>query len=267
MEETMIINIVKGEKTMTKSRLRRALSAVQKQIDRDFTPYWGMPCMLREGPPQRPAGPEHQDSCVLYIQKKANIEDALGYHDRTARGVPFGFVFLDVSLELGEPWTVTLSHEVLEMIADPHVNVLAMGPHPTQRRSVFHWYEMCDAVQAQTYNIDGTEVSNFLLPFYFTVEAEPGPCDFLKSGVKSFKVAPGGYVGFFDPDKGEHVTYAARGDKQAQKRMKVKAALGPARRSNRYKSSGKIVLDSSLAKGAGGVVGSPHDDPDERSTE
>src|SRR5436190_15611976 len=29
-------------------------------------------------------------------------------------------------------------------------------------------YEMCDAVQDESYEVDGVEVSNFLLPLYFT---------------------------------------------------------------------------------------------------
>jgi hypothetical protein len=46
---------------------------------------------------------------------------------------------------LGESWTVTLSHEALELIADPEVNLLVAGPHPSQPKvDVFHWYEMCD---------------------------------------------------------------------------------------------------------------------------
>ncbi len=121
------------------------------------------------------------------------------------------------------------------MIADPQVNVLAMGPHPAAKRQVFHWYEMCDAVQAQTYKRKGVVVSNFVLPFYFTTEPSPGPRDFLKTGLKSFGVAPGGYVGFYDPAVSEHVTYPR--DRLAKKRLAVKEKLGAARRSNRYKQA------------------------------
>jgi len=78
---------------------------------------------------------------------------------------------------------VTLSHEALELIADPEANILVMGRHPDpsqKNRSVFHWYEMCDAVQAQAYEIDDVEVSNFVLPLYFTESEEfIGRNDFL----------------------------------------------------------------------------------------
>jgi hypothetical protein len=51
---------------------------------------------------------------------------------------------------------VTLSHEALELVGDPEVNLLVKGPHPNrnERREVFHWFEMCD-VQAETCDIDG----------------------------------------------------------------------------------------------------------------
>jgi hypothetical protein len=91
---------------------------------------------------------------VLYVWDHIDIDDALGYHDKNDRGIPFGFVFLDLATDLEEPWTVTLSHEALELIGDPETNLFAVGPHPKdRRRHVFHWYEMCDAVQDERYLI------------------------------------------------------------------------------------------------------------------
>jgi hypothetical protein len=86
---------------------------------------------------------------VIYMWNKADILGALGYHDRNFSGIPFGFVFTELSREIGENRSVTLSHEALELIADPEVNLLVMGPHPNPKegsREVFHWYEMSDAV-------------------------------------------------------------------------------------------------------------------------
>ena len=38
-----------------------------------------------------------------------------------------------------------------------------MGPHPDQleHRNVFHAFEMCDAVQAESYEIDGVDCFQF----------------------------------------------------------------------------------------------------------
>ena len=89
------------------------------------------------------------------------------------------------------------------------------GPNPADHHKyVFHWYEMCDAVQAETYKIDEIEVSNFLLPLYFTGSEElGGRNDFLGKIHKgktlvSFGVNPEGYIGFFNPETGEHETYS-----------------------------------------------------------
>jgi len=59
---------------------------------------------------------------VIYMWDHIDVDDALGYHDRNDRGIPFGFVFLDLASDLEEPWTVTLSHEALELIGDPETN-------------------------------------------------------------------------------------------------------------------------------------------------
>jgi phospholipase C len=160
------------------------------------------------------------------------MEDALGYHESNAMGSPYGFVFTELSKELGENWTVTLSHEALEMLGDAQGNLLIQGVHPTQPAvEVFHWFEMCDAVQAQTYKIDDIEVSNFVLPLYFTLEEQKGGRnDFLghkdKNGktLQSFGVAPGGYIGFYNPRTRSHETYDAPDDKLAAKRLAIKRA-------------------------------------------
>lgn len=136
---------------------------------------------------------------------------------------------------------MTLSHEALELIGDPEVNLLVQGPHPgDQKRTVFHWYEMCDAVQAETYEIDGIEVSNFVLPLYFTGGEElGGRNDFLGRShngktLRSFGVNLGGYVRFFDPTTGKDDTFSMIGDRVDAKRLAIKSKAKGARRAIRY---------------------------------
>jgi hypothetical protein len=188
---------------------------------------------------------------VIYLWDKTDVPNALGYHDRNFKGIPYGFVFEELSKQVGESWTVTLSHEALELILDPEVNLLVAGPHPNpseNARTVFHWYEACDAVQAQTYEIDEVEVSNFILPLYFTESDEYlGRNDFLGMSfkndqtLKSFNVSPGGYVGFYDPKKGDMDTYVIRGDKEAERRLEIKQRAEGARRAIRYQRAVKKV--------------------------
>jgi len=116
------------------------------------------------------------------------------------------------------------------------------GAHPSKPGvDVFHWYEMCDAVQAETYKVDGIEVSNFVLPLYFTGSEElGGRNDFLSQShngktLPSFGVNPGGYIGFFDPATGDNDTFSMKGDKVAEKRLQIKGKAQAARRSVRYR--------------------------------
>ncbi|MGE0453994.1 MAG: S8 family serine peptidase [Vicinamibacteria bacterium] len=238
----MIISIInRSAGALEDEDLQQAIRAVNRQIAEDFEPYWSMGATLRlEG--HKGGGPQSasdmRGDAILYVSNKADVADALGYHERNNHGIPYGFVFLDVAKEVEEDWRVTLSHEALEMIADPEVNLLVQGPHPEDpERQVFHWYEVCDAVQAESYVVDGVPVSNFVLPLYFTSEAEPGGRnDFLGRRYKgrslqSFGVNPGGYIGFFDPEEKEHVTFAP--DPEAKRRMGIKYRVGKARRAVR----------------------------------
>lgn len=248
-KQAMIISVINhtGGK-ISDEEMQYTLRAVNRQITEDFYPYWSLGATVRlEGKsgevPDKLDPSDMRGDAVIYVWDKSDIQGALGYHDRNDSGIPFGFVFLDIAKKVGESWTVTLSHEALELILDPEVNLLVMGPHPdpAQRdRTVFHWYEASDAVQAETYEIDGIEVSNFLLPLYFTAGDEfEGRNDFLGRShkgkyLKSFGVNPGGYVGFYDPKKEDMDTFTLRGDKVAEKRMKFKKKAEGARRAVRY---------------------------------
>jgi hypothetical protein len=240
----MLISLVSFT-SLPDEEVTRAVRAVNRQIAEDFAPHWHLHARLRlEGRAdrrpvaQRPS--ELRGDAILYLWDHADVPGALGYHAENAAGLPFGFVFTEVAARIGEPWSVTLSHEALELIADANVNKLAAGPHPADPgRTVFYWYEMCDAVQAEQYDLDGVTVSNFLLPLYFTPEEQPGSRnDFLgrlRGGrpLRSFGIAPGGYVGFFDPATATHETFTRTGDEEAQRRLELKAAFGGGRRSRR----------------------------------
>jgi phospholipase C len=230
----MIISIVNRSKTITVAQVLDAVRAINRQITEDFEPYWSFGAMLRlEGSVGKQADklrmPEMRGDAILYLSDKTDVADALGYHEANFRGIPYGFVFTDLCKQLKENWTVTLSHEALELVGDAQGNLLVQGPHPSNPgKEVFHWFEMCDAVQSQTYQIDGIEVSNFVLPLYFTPEEQKGSRnDFLGTltagkGLRSFGVSPGGYVGYYDPQTCTHETYSAPDDAEAQQRIKIK---------------------------------------------
>lgn len=242
----MIISIVNFS-SVSDDEVQRTLRAINQQVAADFEPYWHMGATLRlEGrasaEPRKVSPAELRGDAILYLWDQADIPGALGYHDANFHGLPYGFVFRELADQIGEPWSVTLSHEALEMIGDAHVNVLAAGPNPNDpEKVVFHWYEMCDAVQAERYEIDGVSVSNFVLPLYFTLNEEQGARnDFLGRTyqghpLRSFGIQPGGYVGFFNPETGEHETYSRRGDTVAARRLEIKSKATVTRRATRYR--------------------------------
>jgi len=238
-----VINLTAGQ--VSDEELQTTLRAINRQIGECFEPYWGYGATLRlEGhsgsQPDKLHLPDMRGEAVIYLWNQVDVDGALGYHDRNEKSIPFGIVFTELAQRLGESWTVTLSHEALELIAEPEVNLLVAGPHPTEPRSVLYWYEMCDAVQAESYEIDGVPVSNFVLPLYFTSGEETGGRnDFLArvhrgATLTSFGVNPGGYMGYFDPQTGETGSFSMPCDARAASRLEVRLSAGGTRRAVRY---------------------------------
>ena len=243
----MIISVINHTKEIPDEEIHAALRSINRQIEFDFTPYWSLGATLRlEGRSGKRVNRETlsdmRGDAVVYLWDEEDVDAALGYHDRNHRGIPFSFVFSKLAKELGEPWSVTLSHEAIELIGDPQVNLLVQGPHPETGKKVFHWYELCDAVQAETYMIDEVAVSNFVLPLYFTSgEERAGRNDFLGrrqkdiKSLESFKVKEGGYIGFFNPKKGKDESFMMGGDAVAAERKKIKKRFRKARRGGRHR--------------------------------
>lgn len=240
-----VINHTNGK--VKDAEVQTAIRAVNRQIAGDFMPYWGFGAQLRlEGragrKPDKQMLSDMRGEAVLYLWDDIDVKDAAGYHDKNFRGVPYAIVHVDLAAQLDEPWQVTFSHEALELVGDPQTNLLVQGPHPDPKRKdrmVFHWFEMCDAVQSETYEIDGVPVSNFVLPLYFTAEEQTGGRnDFLGTlnkakALRSFGINPGGYVGFFDPKTGKDDSYAIEGDAVAAARRAAKKKAGSGRGNHR----------------------------------
>ena len=175
----MRICIANRSRTISPSEFRATVHAVTRQVHEDFAPLWGMDAEVRYAAVSRDDQPNpelNRADAILYVGEleddRNSVEKAVGYHAQNHSGIPYGFVFADVAAKLGEAWSVTLSHEVLELIADPDVNLLVAAPHPQQpSATVLRAYEVCDPVQGDAYAIDGIAVSNFVMPLYFSALA------------------------------------------------------------------------------------------------
>jgi hypothetical protein len=159
------IAVINFTSTLNDQTVQDAIRAVNRQVLEDFVPIWGYGRQLQlHAVDFQPANPDTlapqkvpADS-AMYLVDEGSLPGALGFHDLNTRDVPVGFVF---ALNPND-WTVTLSHEVLELILDPTVNLFVPGPDPRNVNNiVLHTYEACDAVERLSYAIDGIAVSDF----------------------------------------------------------------------------------------------------------
>ena len=204
------ISIINFSSELKDKDIQTAIRAVNRQVMDDFMPIWGSGYLLRLH--EASFDPLQSDSLkeepvrgegVIYLVDEASLPGALGFHDLNAGETPFGFVFI---LDPND-WTVTLSHEVLELIIDPIAFIFVPGPDPRDPTNldkfVWHTYEVCDAVEETSYKIDGVEVSNFVTPSYFGYGDALGTRnDFLGEGVTSFGRIPPSHIAFYDPATG-----------------------------------------------------------------
>jgi hypothetical protein len=122
---------------------------------------------------------------------------------------------------------------------------------------------MCDAVQADTYEIDGVSVCNFVLPSYFTSgELAGNRCDFLGrvhvgQCLSSFGTSLGGYVGFYDPQAAKHVTWFPNNDAKAAKRAEIKGKSNSGRGNQRKNRIGRFKATRDLHNAISSLGGNP----------
>lgn len=152
---------------ITDAQVSAAVAACQKQIDNDFGPIWGLGASLNFVP----AGQMNQipaNNMQLIFFDNSDVADALGYHTLTASGMPLAKIFVETAEQDGVPWTLTLSHELLEMIVDPWANLVIFAQSSNTSGNIIS-FEVCDPCQAPQsgYSIDGIIVSDFILPEWF----------------------------------------------------------------------------------------------------
>lgn len=191
----MQIAVVNATTVLTDAALQSMVDAVQTQVHRDFLPAWGVDAALHCVPKgsKPPLG-----MSWMAVLDTADVAGALGYHDVTNDGLPLGKVFAKTTADDGGKVSVTLSHEVLEMLADPDVNLLCEIRSGRTRR--YFAYEVCDAVEADTlgYDINGVTVSDFVTPASFETFLPKGRTFDFQGKLLSPLPAmmPGGYLAF-----------------------------------------------------------------------
>jgi hypothetical protein len=184
------IDIINASTILTDTEIAAAIPALQKQITQHFYPAWGVNAHLYFVPKGHTPAKGHW---WMAIMDNSDVSGALGYHDLTSEGLPIGKVFAGTDKANGLSWTVTLSHELVEMLADPDVNLSAQVDDTT-----FYSYETADPVEADElgYLIDGILVSDFVTPEWFENIAHPigTKFDHLGHVTTPLQLMPGGYM-------------------------------------------------------------------------
>jgi hypothetical protein len=195
MNSKTVIAVKNFSAVVSDSEVKRSLPAFQRQVSDDFCSTWGIDATLKWFP-KKASIPK--DAWLLGIFNNSDEAGALGYHDLTRSGQPLSKVFAKTTIDDGGLWTVTTSHEILEMLADPNINLCAFDEHAHR----LYAYEVCDAVEADAlgYKIDGVTVSDFVLPGWFEpLHPAKGEQFAFKSKVRApFELLPGGYISYYD---------------------------------------------------------------------
>jgi hypothetical protein len=184
--------LVSEVEAITPSELSRVSAALQKQLTRDFGPIWDVTATID-------AFARLEDVPLTYwpilVQEDIHI-DAAGVHE-DKNGQPFALV------QYSNRWSLTASHEVLEMSADPFGNRLiqSQSVKPDQGR-VEYLVEVCDPSEAAefAYHANGVLVSDFYTPHFF--DPVKGDClrySFTGAIGEPRQVLRGGYLSFHDP--------------------------------------------------------------------
>jgi len=190
-----MIAITNASTCLSDEQVEAVLPVLQKQVSNDFKAYWELDCTLSF----LPTGQSLVDGWWQIIMlDNPDQAGALGYHELTNQGTPMGKVFAKLDLDNGSSWTATLSHELLEMLADPWINWCAVGTD-----SRIYALEVCDAVEADNlgYMIDDVLVSDFVTPAWFEPTCADR-LDFRKHLSKELEIARGGYISIFDSSTG-----------------------------------------------------------------
>jgi hypothetical protein len=182
--KTINFGVVNQATTPLGQELGAVLAACQLQSQRDFAPFWQSQGILSLLDSIADDGPN------IAILESADVQGALGDHDVTSKGHPIGKIFVKETLQDGVSISSVISHEFLEMLGDLMADQVAKGPN-----NVIYALEDCDAVEQESYKIDGIEVSNFVTPSWFDPKAPAGTqFDFLGNVKQPFHIDAGGYM-------------------------------------------------------------------------
>lgn len=187
------IGLISRSKGLSSGDLMRTAAALQKQVTRDYAPIWHIAATVS-------AFAALKDVPIGYwpviVMDDIHSRGAAGYH-QDRRGQPYALV------QMSDSWSLTASHETLEMLTDPFGNRLVSGRSPKKGQGrVDFLVEVGDPCEdaAFAYTVNGITVSDFITPaFYDPVPSPSTRYSFQGAVTKPRDVLKGGYLSWHEP--------------------------------------------------------------------
>ena len=180
--------------------LSKVAAAIQKQATRDLSPIWNVSATVDafDNLDDVPIG-----YWPLVVMDNVKAPGASGIHEDN-NGQPFALISASADLDI---WSLTASHEALEMLVDPFGRRMVAGdalPDSGQVR-VSYLVEVCDPCESAefAYSSNGIRVSDFYTPRYFDPTSSDGVQYSFTGAVKGPRqILIGGYLSWQDPETG-----------------------------------------------------------------
>lgn len=199
MSITASIAVTNESTVLSNDEVMHALPALQHQANYHFAPHWHTGARLHFTDAKTiPQGMWH-----IAVVDDTDQQGALGYHDLDDDLAPDAFIFAATDKQYGLSWSVTFSHELLEMLADAFIS-------SGWQTSSNEWYatEVCDPVEADElgYEIEvggnpPVLVSDFVLPRWF-IPGAPKMYDYKNHCTMPLQILKGGYASVFVSGQG-----------------------------------------------------------------
>jgi hypothetical protein len=213
-QETLYIRNLDQEDISDRTILRD-IPAWERAVNVDFASYWHTAHFKLVFIGRKPA-PTGSMSAVFV--KKGPVRGALAYHT-VGGNAPAITVYAGTGKYYGYDNSVSFTHELFELAADPVTSYLNIG-YPSDYvwlehqdgslkqtySSAIAWFnEVCDPVEADSYLIGKTRISDFITPAWFS-DGVGQRFDFLGLTQQPLWIRPGGYAVFYGPQGFDEVT-------------------------------------------------------------
>lgn len=190
--------VINASTLVSDSDLKKIVTVCNRQIADHVAPAWGKARVIVEfhtgkelAVVQKSVAPGSYTHVLL---DSSDQQGALGWHDLQNDYV-YGESFAGPCLQAGStattgPYAVSLvlSHEFIETLLDPYCNGWC-----DSGRGFLVAAEGADPVEADGYEINGIQVSDFILPAYFDPQAVNQKYDYLGKLTQPFSMSKGAY--------------------------------------------------------------------------